>query len=81
MWRLAFVLCLLPSSIVFAGETRGQLQVGLTITGSGKAVTVNPKSAALASSNLQISVPLPRARPAAVGPGNTAPSGVAGPRQ
>jgi hypothetical protein len=72
MWRLAFVLCLLTSSMAFAGETRGQMQVGLTITGSVKAST------AVATGNPQASVPLPRKRPAAIGPRDTAPSGVGG---
>jgi hypothetical protein len=77
MWRLALVLCLLPSSIVVAGETRGQLQVGLTITGPGKAAPVRP--GAIASGNMRVSpVPLPRARPADIGPGDTAASSVGG---
>jgi hypothetical protein len=76
MWRLAFILCLLPSSMVFAGETRGQMQVGLTITGTVKASAVSP--AAVAARHTQASVPLPRRRPAAIGPGDTAPSGVGG---
>jgi hypothetical protein len=74
MWRLAFILCLLPSSMVFAGEIRGQMQVGLTITGTVKAA--NP--AAGIAGHTQASVPLPRKRPAAIGPGDTAPSGVGG---
>jgi hypothetical protein len=77
MWRLAFVVCLLPSSIAFAGETRGQLQVGLTITGPAKASTVGPAAAG----NTQVSVPLPRARPAAIGPGDSAASSVRGTRR
>jgi len=76
MWKLAFVLCLLPSSIVFAGESRGQLQVGLIITGNSKASAVRPTPAALAS--MHVSVPLPRARPAAIGPGGTAASSIEG---
>lgn len=68
MWRLAFVLCLLPASVAPTGETRGQLQVGLTITGIPKAAPMGPASAAAA-------IPLPRARPAAVGRGDPAPSG------
>jgi hypothetical protein len=75
MWRLAFVLCLLPSSMAFAGETRGQMQVGLTITGGVKAST---GPATVATRNTQASVPLPRKRPAAIGRGDTAPSGVGG---
>jgi hypothetical protein len=71
MWRLAFILCLLPSSMVFAGETRGQMQVGLTITGPVKASTVG-------TGHTQASVPLPRKRPTPIGPADTAPSGVAG---
>jgi hypothetical protein len=74
MWGLAFVLCLLPSSVVVAGESRAQFQVGLTITGNGKASTINPTPAAIA-------VPLPRARPAALGPGDRAPSGDSGTRR
>jgi hypothetical protein len=67
MWRLAFVLCLLPWSFVLAGETRGQFSVGLTIVALPKAATVNPTPAAIA-----IAVPLPKARPAALGSSNTA---------
>jgi hypothetical protein len=67
MWRLAFVVCLLPSSVVFAGETRGQFQVGLTITGNGKASTATYAPAAIVPRYMQVSVPLPRERPAALG--------------
>jgi hypothetical protein len=74
MWRLAFVVCLLPSSVAFAGETRGQLQVGLTITGNGTASTVATKSAAIVPRYMQVSVPLPRERPAALGRSDAAPS-------
>jgi hypothetical protein len=74
MWRLAFVVCVLPSCAVFAGESKGQLQVGFTITGSSKASMVAPASAAIAPRNIQVSVPLPPERPAAFGRANTAQS-------
>jgi hypothetical protein len=68
MWRLAFILCLLPSCVL-AGVTRGQLQVGLVITGIAKPVATGPVRAAFAGA-----VPLPRARPAAIGRGDGAPT-------
>ena len=74
MWRLAFVVCVLPSCTVFAGESKGQLQVGFTITGSGKAATVARTFAAIAPRNTQVSVPLPPERPPAFGRANTAQS-------
>ncbi len=67
MWRLIFVICLLSPSIVFAGESRGLLQVGITITGNGNASTVRPAPAAAATVQTQVSVPLPRERPATAG--------------
>jgi hypothetical protein len=74
MWRLAFVLWLLPSCVL-AGVSRGQLQVGLVITGIPKAVTTGPVRAVFAGA-----VPLPRARPAAIGRSDTAPAGTGGTR-
>ena len=74
MWRLVFVFCLLLSSIAFAGESRGRLQVGITITGNGNASRVNPTPATIATSDTQVSVPLPTERPAANGPSDSAPS-------
>jgi hypothetical protein len=73
MWRLAFVLCLLPAGVALAGESRGQLQVGLTITGIPKAVPIGPAPAATA-------IPLPRARPAAIGRSDPAPTSAGGTR-
>jgi len=73
MWKLAFVLCLLPSSVAFAGETRGQLNVGLIITGPGNGSTVS--AAAAAVGNTRVSVPLPRKRPASIGSGTIVPPG------
>jgi hypothetical protein len=69
MWRLAFVLWLLPSCAVLAGVSRGQIQVGLVITGIPKAVATGPARAVFAGA-----VPLPRARPAAIGRSDTAPT-------
>jgi hypothetical protein len=72
MWRLAFVLCLLPSCVL-AGVGRGQFQVGLVITGISKPVATGPVHATFAGV-----VPLPRARPAAIGRGDTAPTSAGG---
>ena len=74
MWRLAFMLCLLPSCVL-AGVSRGQLQVGLVITAIPKPVATGPVRAAFAGA-----VPLPRARPAAMGGGVTAPASAGGTR-
>jgi hypothetical protein len=68
MWRLACVLCLLPSCVL-AGVSRGQFQVGLVITGVPKAVATRPARTAFAGT-----VPLPRARPAAIGRSDPAPT-------
>jgi hypothetical protein len=70
MWKLALVLCLLPSSTILAGESRAQLHVGFTITGVGDGSTV-PARTTVATGNPRVSVPLPRKRPAALGPGDT----------
>ncbi len=67
MWRLIFVFCLLPTSIVFAGESRSLMQVGITITGNGKGSMVRPTPAAGATGQMQVLVPLPTKRPAATG--------------
>jgi hypothetical protein len=69
MWRLALVLWLLPSSIVLAGESRGQIQVGLTIIAIPNAAATGPVRAVFAGA-----VPLPRARPATIGRSDTAPT-------
>jgi hypothetical protein len=74
MWRLVFVLCLLLSSTTFAGESRGRLQVGITITGKGNSSAVSPKTAAGAFAETKLSVPRPTERPAAIGPRDTVPS-------
>jgi hypothetical protein len=74
MWRPVFVLYLLLSSATFAGESRGQLQVGITITGKGNASAVSPKTGPGAIAEPEISVPGPTEKPAAVGPRDTAPS-------
>ena len=71
MLKLVFVLCLLLSSTVFAGESRGQLQVGITITGTGNSSVVSPKPAAGAEP--EVSVRLPTERPAAIVPRDNAP--------
>jgi hypothetical protein len=71
MWRLAYVLCLLPTSGAFAGEARAQFQVGFTIT--GKASVVSPAPASIMPHNARISVPLPPERPAIFGPRDAAP--------
>ena len=73
MWRLVFVLCALTSSAVLAGESRGQLQVGITITGKGNPSAINPKPTAGPIAEPEASVPRPPERPAA-GPRDTAPS-------
>ena len=74
MWRLACVLCLLTASSAFAGESRAQFQVGLTITANGKASAISPALASVLPRNAKISVPLPPERPAVFGPRDAAPS-------
>jgi hypothetical protein len=73
MWRLAFVLCTLSSSIALAGESTGQIHIGLTILGSGK-VAAGSAPATIATGNQRGSVPLPPERPAAIGRRDTDPS-------
>jgi hypothetical protein len=73
MWVLVFVLCLVQSSTTFARESRGQLQVGITINGNANSPAVNPKPAAGAIAKPEVSVPLPTERPAANGQGDRAP--------
>jgi hypothetical protein len=68
MWKLALLLCLMPSSMALAGETRAQLHVGFTIVGNRDGSAVDPARAA--SGKPRAGVPLPRKRPAAGGPGN-----------
>lgn len=46
MLRLAVVLCLLWPAAAFAGQARGQFQVGIIITGKGSASTIKPKTGA-----------------------------------
>jgi hypothetical protein len=67
MWRLAFVLCMLSSSIALAGESTGQIHIGLTILGSGKVSAAGSAPATVATGNQRGSVPLPPERPAAIG--------------
>jgi hypothetical protein len=71
MWKLALILCLLPSSIVLAGESRAQLHVGFTITDIGNGSTDGRARTTVATGNPRVSIPLPRRRPAAGGPRNT----------
>jgi hypothetical protein len=71
MWRLAFVLYLLPSSVVLAGESTGQIHVGFTVVSSGKVSTVGSAPATIATGNIRGPVPLPPPRPAGIGPGDT----------
>jgi hypothetical protein len=73
MWRLVFVLCLLLSSTVFAAENRGQLQVGITITGPGNSSAASSKLAADAIAEPEVLVPRPTERPAAIVPRDNAP--------
>jgi hypothetical protein len=68
MWRLVFALCLLLSSTCFAGEIRGRLEVGITITGKSNSSTISPKPAAGAIAETGVSVPRQMERPAAIGP-------------
>ena len=66
MWRPAVVLCLLIPSAGFAGETTGQLQVGITITGKSGSSTISPNTVAGATNGATVkSPPEPtvRARP------------------
>jgi hypothetical protein len=58
----------------FAGESRAQFQVGLTITANGKASAISPAPASVLPRNAKISVPLPPERPAVFGPRDAAPS-------
>ena len=74
MWRLAFVLCLLSSSIAHARESTGQIHVGFTIVGNAKATMVGSAPATSATGNMRGSVPLPPERPAAIGRRDTDPS-------
>ena len=77
MRRLAIVLCLLSPSAVFAGETRGQLQVGITITGKSGSSTISPKILAGATNGAAESPPQSTLRAGAGSPnvlGNTVPS-------
>ena len=74
MWRLVCVLCLLPTSGAFAGESRAQFQVGLTITAIGKTSAFTSAPASVMPRNAKISVPLPPERPAIFGPRDAGPS-------
>lgn len=73
MWRLVFVLCLLLSSTILAADSRGQLQVGITITGAGNSSAANSKPAAGAIAEPEVLVPRPTERPAAIVPRDNAP--------
>ncbi len=57
MWRLAVVLCLLWPSAVFAGQTRGQLQVGIVITGKSSGSTIKPKAVVGAKNDAAVASP------------------------
>ena len=74
MWKLVFVLCLLLSSTILAADSRGRLQVGITITGTGNSSVVSPKAVAGAIAEPEVSVPLPTEKPAAIVPRDSAPS-------
>ena len=65
MWRSVFVLCLLLSSTTFAGESRGQMQVGITITGKSNSPALSANTAAGAIGETAVSIPLPKERPTA----------------
>ena len=66
MWHIVFILCLLLSSTIFAGESRRQMQVGITITEKSNSYPAGPKPAAGTISESEVSVPLPTERPAAI---------------
>jgi hypothetical protein len=57
MWRLAVVLSLLWPSAVFGGQTRGQMQVGMIITGKSGSATIKPKAATGAKNNAAVPSP------------------------
>ena len=65
MWRLVLVLCLLLSSVTVAGESRGQMQVGITITGKSKSPALSANIAAGAIGKTAVSIPHPKERPSA----------------
>ena len=66
MWRLFFVLCLLLSSAVLAADSRGQLRVGITITGTGNSSVDSLKTIAGDVAEPKVWVPLPTERPAII---------------
>jgi hypothetical protein len=74
MWRLAFVLCLLSSSIAHARESTGQIHVGFTIVGNAKASAAGSAPATIATGSMRGPVPLPPERPASIGGRDAAPS-------
>ena len=78
MWRLAVVISLLTPSAVFAAEIRGQLQVGITITGKSGSSTISPKTVAGATNGAAVeSPPQPTVADrtgSPIGPRNTVPS-------
>jgi len=45
MWSLVLVFALLISSAAFAGESRRNMQVGITITGNGASSAASRKTA------------------------------------
>jgi hypothetical protein len=72
MWRLAFILYLLSSSMVAAGVSTGQIHIGFTITGIGQASSAGPAPATIAAANKRGAIPLPPERPVGIGRGDTA---------
>jgi hypothetical protein len=68
MWRLAVVLSLLWPSAVFGGQTRGQMQVGMIITGKSGSTTIKPKAATGAKNSAAVASP---AEPAKARSGST----------
>jgi hypothetical protein len=62
MWRLAVVLSLLWPSAVFGGQTRGQMQVGMIITGKSSSSTIKPKAVAGAKNGAAAASPAEAAK-------------------
>jgi hypothetical protein len=74
VWRLVFVLYLLNSSAVLAGEIRRSVQIGIAITGKSNSSAINPKPAVGTIAEPEVSVPRPMDEPAAIGPRDIVPS-------
>ena len=55
MWRVAVSLFLLSPSYVYAGEARGVLRVGITISGPSNSSTITKKSATSTTNTTAIS--------------------------